>query len=331
MTIDLGKITENARRAVAICARCGVEVIGVTKSVCGRPSVARAMLAGGIRALADSRLDNIAGMRDSGIEAPITLIRSPALSETARCVALADVSLNASVEALRALSADAARARKRHGVIVMVDIDTGREGFAPEAVPGVCREVSEMPWLDPVGLGVYFAHAPQADETMTKQRELVDLARSVRQECGIELPVISGGSSYAFCGVTMAGERVEGVNQLRIGMTILQGIARSKGPELVEGFHHDTFILSAELIEVKQRDRLLGILAIGKIDTDPDQLYPVRPEVRVVRATSDHTVVDLTDVQPAPQVGDRVSFGLGYFALSRLMLSPCVSVSETPD
>ncbi|MBN2405059.1 MAG: alanine racemase, partial [Coriobacteriia bacterium] len=61
ITIDLAKITENARRVID--ALGGREVIGVTKVTCGSPEVARAMLLGGVSGLADSRLENLAGLR----------------------------------------------------------------------------------------------------------------------------------------------------------------------------------------------------------------------------------------------------------------------------
>jgi len=145
LTINLGKITQTARKMLAICRPFGLEVVGVTRGVCGLPAVARAMIAGGIQALGESRLDNIARMRDAGIHVPIVLLRSPAPSEISRCIALADASLNTDLCVLQALSTEAQRAGKRHEVIIMVDLDTGRKGFAPEAMPGVCREVTR-PW-----------------------------------------------------------------------------------------------------------------------------------------------------------------------------------------
>jgi len=91
-------------------------------------------------------------MRDAGIHVPIVLLRSPVPSEISQCIALADASLNADLGVLQALSLEAKRAGKRHEVIIMIDLDTGREGFAHEAVPGVCREVKPMHGLNVNGL-----------------------------------------------------------------------------------------------------------------------------------------------------------------------------------
>ena len=48
ITIDLAKITHNARTITRLCAQHGIEVTGVTKGTCGLPEVARAMLCGGV-------------------------------------------------------------------------------------------------------------------------------------------------------------------------------------------------------------------------------------------------------------------------------------------
>jgi len=326
LTIDLAKITHNAHKTLAICQPFGLDVVGVTKGVCGSPAVARAIIAGGIETLGDSRLDNIARLRDAGINIPLILLRSPALSEVPQCIALADVSLNADLGVLNALSQEATRSGKRHGVMLMVDLDTGREGFAPAAMPGVCRQVQAMQGLTLNGLGIYFNYQSEVNFHMAALERFVAMARKVEQECGYAIPVVSGGSTNVFSSLTLAGKHIVGVNQLRIGTAILLGISSSIGPRHIEGFYNDTFVLDAELIEVKKRDRLLGILSLGKLDTEPEYLFPVSPGVTVVKSTSDHIVVDLTESQQPPRVGDRISFQLGYFALSRLMVSPYVKI-----
>ena len=326
LTIDLIKITHNARKTIAICQPFGLDVVGVTKGVCGLPDVARAMIAGGIKTLGDARLDNIARMRDAGIHEPMLLLRSPAPSEISRCIDLADISLNSDLGVLNALSKEALGAGKRHRVILMVDLDTGREGFAPDAMPSVCRQVQAMQGLTLNGLGIYFNYQSEVNFHMAALERFVAMARKVEQECGSAIPVVSGGSTNVFSSLTLAGKHITGINQLRIGTAILLGISSSIGPRHIEGFYHDTFVLAAELIEVKKRDRLLGILSLGQLDTEPEYLFPISPGVTVVESSSDHTIVDLTDSPQSPRVGDIISFYLGYFALSRLMFSPYVKI-----
>jgi len=43
-------------------------------------------------------------------------------------------------------------------------------------------------------------------------------------------------------------------------------------------------------IEVKKRDRLLGILSLGQLDTEPEHLSPTSPGVTAIGSSSDHTI-----------------------------------------
>ena len=326
LNVDLDKITDNARRTVELCQPYGLTIMGITKGVCGLPPVARALLAGGIDTLGDARLDNISRLREAGIQARIFLIRSPAPSEVAPCVELADGSLNADLGVVRALSAEATRIGKRHRVILMVDLESGREGLLPGQVPQACREVAGLPGLTLNGLGVYFIADSTEESREPALQQLVALGRRVEQECGLALPLISGGSTNVFRALTWKQKHVPGVSQLRLGTVILLGIASSRGPIRVEELHQDTFVLDAEIIEIKPRYRPLGILSLGKIDTEASQLFPTSPGVRVLDMSSDHTIVDLSAMSPRPRVGDRLSFELGYTALSRATASPYVRV-----
>jgi predicted amino acid racemase len=176
------------------------------------------------------------------------------------------------------------------------------------------------------GLGIYFPYRSEGSFHMPAQQRLVALAREIEGDYGFKLPVISGGSTNVFHSLIFEGKNVKGVNQLRIGTAILLGISSSIGPVLIKDFHHDTFVLDAELIEVKQRDRLYGILSIGRMDTEPEYLFPISPGVAAIDASSDHLIVDFTDSAETYRVGDRIAFQLGYFALSRLTASPYVRI-----
>ncbi|MBI5578592.1 MAG: alanine racemase [Deltaproteobacteria bacterium] len=323
LRIDLEKITHNARRALEIGRAHGVEVMGVTKGAAGNPPVAKAMLAGGIESLADSRLDNIARLRADGIQAPITLLRSPGPSDVARTVELADASLNSDVVIVEALSIEARVQRKIHGVILMVDLHTGREGLPPEKIPAACRKLQSLPGIQLKGIGAYFHLASGNELHIPGLQAFVHLAKEVEKGLGKPLSMLSGGSSNILRTLAVEGHPNPGINHLRIGTVILLGFASSLNPITIDGLERDTFILQVEVIEVKQGQSGESILALGKVDTDPQFLFPVEPGVTVGDASSDHLMVRM---DPSPSVGDRISFRLGYPALCRLMVSPYVQV-----
>src|SRR6202044_4248560 len=91
---DLDKVEQNTRILVDRLAATGVRVTGITKAVLGSPGVGAAMLRGGPRSLGDSRVSNLARLSGLDRSPSRTLIRSPMLSQAARVVDVADVSLN---------------------------------------------------------------------------------------------------------------------------------------------------------------------------------------------------------------------------------------------
>jgi predicted amino acid racemase len=326
LLIDPERVSINASRVVEIGRRIGVEIMGVTKGMAGDPNVARAMLAGGLIRLGDSRLENIACMRAAGIDAPITLLRSAAPADLSEVVRLTDESLNSDPDVIDALALEARLQHKRHGVTIMVDLHTGREGLPPERVAGVCRRVQGLSGITLEGLGAYFHMASAADFHIDGLRGFVELAGQVAAEIGRPVGRLSGGSSNIFRTLAVEGRPNPGIGELRIGTAILLGFASSIDPVTIQGLERDTAMLRARVIEVKAGGSGEALLAIGKIETDPQFLWPVLPGIRVRDATSDHLMVR----SDSPlRVGDWVSFRLGYPALCRLAASPYVQVEHT--
>jgi ornithine racemase len=84
-------------------ASTGIRVTGITKAVLGSPGVGAALLRGGACGLGDSRVPNLARLTGLDPSAARTLIRSPMLSQVARVVEIADVSLNTEAVVLAVL------------------------------------------------------------------------------------------------------------------------------------------------------------------------------------------------------------------------------------
>jgi len=80
LEIYLDKITENAKNVVIECGKKGIDVIGVTKGFSANHHIVKAMIAGGIKSLADARMENIVELRKRNVDIPITLLRIPRLS-----------------------------------------------------------------------------------------------------------------------------------------------------------------------------------------------------------------------------------------------------------
>ncbi|MGI5854641.1 MAG: alanine racemase, partial [Bacillota bacterium] len=195
LEINVAKIASNAAQVVQKASAAGVKVVGVTKVCCGAPEVARAIKQGGVAMLGDSRLENIARMRDAGIPGPYMLIRIPMQSAAAETVRLADYCLLSDVTTGKVLGAEARRQGKTMRVVIMVDVGDLREGFWPDEIPGAVNELAAVEGLEIAGLGVnltcYGAISPDENNLGL----LVRLAEEIRKNNKLELPIVSGGNS----------------------------------------------------------------------------------------------------------------------------------------
>ena len=71
-------------------------------------------------------------------------------------------------------------------------------------------------------------------------------------------------------------------------------------------------------------DQIRGICKIGRQDTVADGLTPRDTDIKIIGASSDHLIVDLTNAKEY-RVGDVLDFTPDYGALLRAYTSPYVS------
>lgn len=119
--INLEKIAHNAKTLLELYGSRGINVIGVSKVVCGNPGVAATLVKNGINILADSRLANIRKMRTAGIQAQFVLLRTPFLSQAEEVVKYTDISLNSELSVIKELSKYALVSNIRHQIILMIE------------------------------------------------------------------------------------------------------------------------------------------------------------------------------------------------------------------
>jgi predicted amino acid racemase len=348
LTVDLAKIEANAR---ALADRLPqLAIVAVTKATCGSPEVARAMLAGGACAIGESRLANIERLRQAGIAAPVWLLRAPTPEQAADAVRLADVSLNTELATVQALDAAAGAARRAHRIVVMVELGDLREGLPAGDLPAFLDVAAGLDHVRVEGIGVNLACYGGVMPTRDNLGRLVELAKTAAGQLGRPL-LVSGGNS-ATLPMALAGSLPPGIDNLRVGESILLGVDTLAREPLLD-LQRDAFMLSAPVIECKVKpsvpigeicqdafgnrpafaqrgDRRRAILAVGRQDTVPEVLHPVDPGIEVLGASSDHLVLDVEDLGSPPAVGDRVSFVPGYAALLQSFTSPYVEKVYLP-
>lgn len=343
LDIDLDKITHNARTLVERLAIRGISVTGVSKATLGSPEIANALLRAGVSDLGDSRIENIEAMRLAHIHSLMTLIRSPMLSQAARVVLHADVSLNTEIEVIRKLSLEAQKIHRTHGVVLMVELGDLREGIMPDDLISTVRETLSLPNIVFKGIGTNLACRSGVSPDARNMAWLSELADSIETTFDLTIEIVSGGNSANIPWV-FSNTDTGRINNIRLGESILLGCEPlNRTP--IKGLHTDAVTLIAEVIESKVKptkpsgqiaqnafgeqqtatDRghiTQTILAIGIQDIDPYGLQSP-PGTEVLGASSDHLILDSGSFSPS--VGAEIRFQLNYSSLVRAMTSPFVT------
>ena len=351
LEIDLEKLRHNAITIHNLCAVRGIEVIGITKGFSAIPEIAQVMIGSGIIKLGDSRLDNIHSLKAAGIIAEMILIRTPMLHEVDRVVTLTSCSLNSEIVVIEALSAAAVQHGKIHDIILMVDFGDLREGVLPEDARETVQQILPLKGIRLRGLGVNFNCISGIRPTPDNLLGLIALSQEIEKECGIAFETLSGGTTSSL-ELVANGTIPLGINQLRIGEGILLG--HSDIFTDLEDTYQDSFILIAEIIELKEKEythngavgldsfgkipirkvggvRKRAILAIGKQDVYPDQVTPLDDKITILAASSDHLIVDVTDSSVEYHVGEEIRFKLSYAGILSTTGSKFVTIRFSRD
>ncbi|WP_417606234.1 alanine/ornithine racemase family PLP-dependent enzyme [Primorskyibacter flagellatus] len=342
--VDLSKIRRNTQTLVKRLGPRGIGVTGVTKAVCGHPAIAQAMLDGGAVGLADARISNVQRLRAAGMTGPITLIRSPMLSQADQVIQSCEDSYNTEILVISALAAAAIRNRSVHGIVLMVEMGDLRDGILPENLKGIAQQVMQMSGVALKGIGANFGCLSRLAPTRSQMSTFCDLANEIEGVCGPFLKVVSGGNSANLPWAL--GEHATGrVNDLRLGEAILLGVEPVSG-DRIDGMYTDAFTLVAEVIETGSkpapsaialvnptmaRRRIAHasgvskrfIVAMGHQDTDILGLSMPFGST-LIGATSDHLVIGMPGT--LPKIGSEVRFQMNYKALMHAMAAPDIKV-----
>ena len=344
ITADLNKIRHNINALLALCGEHGVSIAAVTKVVCADEKIVRVFEESGVSMLADARLENLEKIKTSK---PKLLLRAPAPDEAEETVRLCDISLVSETATILALGKAAERAGKRHSIILMIDLGDLREGLLftnREGILRTAKAAANERGIELLGVGTNLTCYGAIIPDETNLGELCDIADEIRAATGLPVPIVSGGNSSSL-GLLKRGLVPEGVNHLRLGESILLG-NDTAACRVMSGLAGDAFTLSTKLLEVQKKpsvpigesganafgerptftgegEQIRGICKIGRQDTVADGLTPRDPSVRIIGASSDHLIVDLTRAK-AYQVGDVLDFNPDYGALLRAYTSPYV-------
>ena len=337
--INLEKIAHNAKALKDLYGSKGIDVIGVTKVVCGNPYIAKALVKSGIRILADSRIENIRRMRNAGVQAQFLLSRTPGLSQAEAVVKYTDFSLNTELSVIERLSTYAIDYDRPHKIILMVEQGDLREGLMPSDLDNTVEQVLKLKGIKLVGIGSNLACFGGVKPDEEKMGYLSSIANDIEEKFGLTLEYVSGGNSANY-NWFMSTIDVGRINNLRLGESIYLG-CETLFRKPIPGLYTDAMTLVSEVIESKLKPSLpygeicedafgnvpefkdqgqirRAILGIGLQDVLVSGLTP-RSDIEIIGASSDHIIVNAKNMEL--NVGNELEFDLNYGALLSAMTS----------
>ena len=352
LIVNIERVRHNAQTIVTICSAYGISVMGVTKGVSGLPRVARAMLDGGVCALADARIRNIDRMRKGGIDAPVLMLRLPRISSAAEVVQKADSSMNSEPRIIRSLVSESRRTGRQHGIIYMVDVGDLREGVLHTRALEVAAHILAIEGIRFDGVGTNVGCFGGVLPTRENMGLLAQTARMIRRRYGVACGTVSAGGTNCLA-LVRDGTMPSGVNQIRVGEGILLGRDSSRSAVLPDTYQ-DAFRLAAEIVEIKEKPsvpigrigldafgqtpvfknrgvRRRALISLGKQDVRLAGLIPEDGGIHILGGSSDYIILDITDAERDYELGDEVFFQLTYAGLLSASTSPYVTINYQED
>ncbi|MBA7500068.1 Ornithine racemase [subsurface metagenome] len=326
-----------------LCKSHDIEVTFVTKGFCAYPQIVEAVLRSGIKMLADSRISNLKKL--CKFQVPKMFLRIPMMSELDDVLEYADIVLMSEIEIAKVLGRKATNKNKRQKIIIMVDLGDLREGFWLDDVVEAVGEFIYIEGIKLIGIGTNLSCYGGIIPSRKNLGNLLRFAREIEESYNISLDMISGGNTSSM-SLVINNQIPQKINNLRIGEGIL--LARDEiFDKRPENFYNDTFILKAEVVEVKQKPSVpigeigrdtfgnvpifkdkgiinRAIIAVGRQDVDPENLIPEDDRIMVLGGSSDHIILDINDCKKDYKVGDIINFKLTYAGMLRAMTSPYV-------
>ena len=340
LIIDLKKLEDNIKSLKSFCDKKGIILTAVIKGFNGNNIMALKYDEAGIPIIASARLEHLEPLKGK-VKAKLMSIRIPMLSEVSDVVRITDISLNSEIKVLKTLNGEALKQNKIHNVILMKDLGDLREGFweEDEIIEASLIVENELSNLHLLGIGTNLGCYGSIVPTENKLNELILLAEKIESKIGRKLEYISGGATSSLPRL-FENNMPSRINMLRVGEAFIFPEVLNDDWNCNQNFMEEgVFKLQAEVIEIKTKasypigetyidafgnkpvyedigNRKRALVALGKVDyVFLDKLKLLEEGAFLVGASSDHTIIDITDAKRDIKIGDIIEFGLCYQTL----------------
>lgn len=317
----------------------------VTKLLCGNKTFLEEVLNLGIKQVSDSRITNLKSIKNINPNIETIYIKPPAHKSIKSVIRYADVSLNSEYETIKLLSKEALRQKKLHKIIIMIEMGDLREGVVGSKLIEFYSKVFKLKGIQVVGLGTNLNCLHGVMPSKDKLIQLSLYKQIIELKFDKKIPYISGGTTVT---IPLLKKKLlpHEINHFRVGEALYFGADLFSGKTL-SGMYPSVFELCAQIIEIAEKpmvptgelkenpsgemfeidEKLYGkhsyraIIDIGLLDVNPDFLTPLDPNIKIIGASSDMLIIDVSDNEANYRNGSIVKFGMSYMGALSLMNS----------
>lgn len=350
LEMNLNSLFNNTKIVTGLCNREGINVAGIIKGFGGIIEGAKEMIRGGCIQLGSSRIEQLKDLKENGINVPLLLVRIPMESEIEDVIKYSDISLVSERDTLIALNIEAKKQNKMYKVVLMYDLGDLREGvFTKDELFNLSLFVeNELANIELEGIGSNLSCYGSVAPSTENLSELSDAAELIELKINRKLNIISGGATTTL-PLLIKGGVPKKINHLRLGESIINAQDLPLYWDCnIGGIDLDIFVLKAQIIEINEKPthpigqlmvnafgeyaqyedrgiRKRAIVALGNQDVgDCFKLIPKDKDIKVVGASSDHTILDVHDCNRKYKLGDIIEFNVLYQAMLFSTLSKYV-------
>jgi predicted amino acid racemase len=344
ITLNRDKLKKNYTALDNVFKKHKIDWAVVSKLLCGEKSYLQELVNLGAKQFCDSRVSNLRMIKSISEEVETIYIKPPPKRHITSIVKYADISFNTEIETIELLSKEAKKQNKLHKIIIMIEMGELREGVMREHLLEFYNTIFKLPNIQVIGIGTNLTCMYGVLPSHDKLIQLCLYEQLIEARFDREIQYVSGGSSVS---IPLIFEKLlpVGINHFRVGETLYLGtdVYNNRTFKTME---NDVFQLFAEIIELIEKPRapmgefgqnLVGetkkhdqdqsktsyraIIDLGLLDVDGDHIKIKNRDLKIVGASSDMLVVDLSENVNKYNVGDLLEFEMDYFGMLRIMNS----------
>jgi len=345
VTLNKNKLKENFEYLDNLFKINDIKWSVVSKVLCGNELYLKELLKLGIKQVCDSRTSNLKTIRSINPSVETVYIKPPAKRAIPSVVKYADISFNTELETIKLLAKEAAKQKKIHKIIVMIELGELREGVLREEFIEFYSQVFELKNIEVVGIGANLSCLYGVLPNHDKLIQLSLYEQLVEAKFDRQIPFVSGGSSVTI-PLIYQNLLPKGINHFRVGETLFLGTDVYNNTTY-EKMNNDVFALFTEIIELIEKPmvpmgefgtnvegetyeidkNLIGetsyraILDLGLLDVEREHIFPKDKTIEFVGASSDMIVIDLGKNIKNYKVGDLIEFRMDYMGVLRILNS----------